>query len=414
MSLRETELSRSQRARRSPSKRTETKQQREERLATGRAERRQLRQRLAEDDDAVLTFKEWCALNSVSERQGRRILASGSGPTVTKLTDKRVGNQPSREPRMAANAGAGVNAAPKAAGSKRDRSARGARREDQLGGQVGAEAKPDKAGAIALAEAMIRDGRMPSPEDARKRAKRAPVTTGNNVPERAADPAKQSSRHLRPRTAEEIANEQTAEQLALRIWAAMVAQKVLSGMSALMDELIQSHLLDDDDEEADEGWLDDHHKREKKILDEAIADGLDKYPDFDSDQQSAAQLRSRHCPRRRAAEGRPDEVRDRRDQVQGKGFRARNSSGWSSAISRRASRRTRDTASTCARDVPGSDVKEYGSRGRTSSKGTFCQSSRLREWRRVGRAVHRRMDARRQGSHRARGLVAPVRLPAEN
>ena len=92
MSLRETELSRSQRARRSPSKRrAETKQQREERLATGRAERRQLRQRLAEDDDAVLTFKEWCALNSISERQGRRILTSGSGPSVTKLTDKRVG-----------------------------------------------------------------------------------------------------------------------------------------------------------------------------------------------------------------------------------------------------------------------------------------------------------------------------------
>ena len=115
--------------------------------------------------------------------------------------------------------------------------------------RVGGEDE-DKAGAIALAEAMIRDGRMPSPEAARKRAKRAPVTTGNHVPERAADPAKQSSRHLRPRTAEEIANEQTAEQLALRIWAAMVAQKVLSGMSALMDELIQSHLLDDDDEEA--------------------------------------------------------------------------------------------------------------------------------------------------------------------
>ena len=61
---------------------------------------------------------------------------------------------------------------------------------------------------------------------ARKRAKRAPVTTGNHVPERAADPAKQPSRHLRRRTAEDIANEQTAEQLALRIWAAMVAQKV--------------------------------------------------------------------------------------------------------------------------------------------------------------------------------------------
>jgi hypothetical protein len=91
MTLREDELSRSRRARRSPSKRTETKQQREERLAKGRAERLALRQRLAEDDDAVLTFKEWCALNGHSERQGRRILTSGNGPTVTQLSDRRIG-----------------------------------------------------------------------------------------------------------------------------------------------------------------------------------------------------------------------------------------------------------------------------------------------------------------------------------
>src|SRR5262245_19573450 len=97
---------------------------------------------------------------------------------------------------------------------------------------------------------------------------------------RARDPEKQTSQHLQPRTAEDLAREQTAEQLALRIWAAMVAQKVLSGMSALADELIESHLLDDDDEEADEGWLDDHRKREKRLLDEAISDGLDKFPDF--------------------------------------------------------------------------------------------------------------------------------------
>ena len=115
------------------------------------------------------------------------------------------------------------------------------------------------------------------------RASERRVTTGNHVPERAADPAKQSSRHLRPRTAEEIANEQTAEQLALRIWAAMVGEKALSGMSALMDELLQSHLVDDDDEEGDdEGWLDDHQKREKKFLDEAIVDGLDKYADINA------------------------------------------------------------------------------------------------------------------------------------
>jgi hypothetical protein len=69
---------------------------------------------------------------------------------------------------------------------------------------------------------------------ARKGAKRTPVTS--NVPGRAADPAEQSSRLLRPRTAGDIANEETAEQLALRIWAAIVAKMVLSGMSALMDE----------------------------------------------------------------------------------------------------------------------------------------------------------------------------------
>jgi hypothetical protein len=63
---------------------------------------------------------------------------------------------------------------------------------------------------------------------------------------------------VRVRTAEEIANGQTVEQLALRIWAAIVAEKALSGMSALMDELLESHLLKDDDEEGDdEGWLDD-------------------------------------------------------------------------------------------------------------------------------------------------------------
>jgi hypothetical protein len=58
------------------------------------------------------------------------------------------------------------------------------------------------------------------PDAARKRGKRAPITTGNSTPKRAADPAKQSSRQVRPRTAEDIANEQTVEKLALRIWAA--------------------------------------------------------------------------------------------------------------------------------------------------------------------------------------------------
>src|SRR5262249_22619730 len=98
---------------------------------------------------------------------------------------------------------------------------------------------------------------------------------------RARDPEKQTSQHLQPRTAEDIANEQTAEQLALAIWATLAAKDALNAMSALIDELIQSHMLDDDDEEADDGF-DAHKKREKEIFDEAIADALDRYPDFDS------------------------------------------------------------------------------------------------------------------------------------
>ena len=89
--LPEGERSRSQRAARLPTKQTETKKQRDQRLKNTHAERRQLRQQLVEDDDAVLSFKQWCAINGISERQGRRILASGNGPTVIQLSDRRIG-----------------------------------------------------------------------------------------------------------------------------------------------------------------------------------------------------------------------------------------------------------------------------------------------------------------------------------
>jgi hypothetical protein len=42
-------------------------------------------------DDQVLDFGQWCRLNAVSPRTGRRILASGSGPRVTQLSEKRIG-----------------------------------------------------------------------------------------------------------------------------------------------------------------------------------------------------------------------------------------------------------------------------------------------------------------------------------
>ena len=109
------------------------------------------------------------------------------------------------------------------------------------------------------------------PQSKRKKATR----------KRARNPEKQTSQHLQPRTAEDIANQETVERLALHVWATLAAKDALNAMSALVDEMIQAHLLDDDDEEADDGF-DAHKKREKEIFDEAIAGALDRYPDFDS------------------------------------------------------------------------------------------------------------------------------------
>jgi hypothetical protein len=46
---------------------------------------------LLSHDDQVLTFAEWCALNRISKRTGRRILKAPGGPVVTHLTEKKIG-----------------------------------------------------------------------------------------------------------------------------------------------------------------------------------------------------------------------------------------------------------------------------------------------------------------------------------
>jgi uncharacterized protein (DUF927 family) len=204
---------------------------------------------------------------------------------------------------------------------------------------------------------------------ARKKTKRTPVAA-----KRVRSPTKQSLPQLGPRTAEEIANEQTAEQLALRVWAALVAEKVLSGMSELMDELIDSHLLDDDDEEADdEAWLDDQFKREKKFLDETITEGLDKYPDFNS---------VSNLP----PNSDPDVAQDAEHlkdilakctigatEFKGKFSRAQLERMVKRDLKTRFENEPKYSKHV-REDVPGLDVKVYGSRGRTSSKGTFAKA----------------------------------------
>src|SRR5262249_11932365 len=192
---------------------------------------------------------------------------------------------------------------------------------------------------------------------ARKRVKRAP--------------AKQS-RHLQPRTAEDVANEQTVEQLALRIWATMAAKDALNAMSALIDGLIQSFSLDDDDEEAAENGLDNHKKPEKEIFDEAIADALDRYPDFDSinklphnaDPDIAGDAEQLKDALAKCAIG-ATKFRERFPRAQLVRMVRRNLENLFKKDPRYREH--------IREDVPGSDVKIYGNRGRTSSKGTFAR-----------------------------------------
>jgi len=39
----------------------------------------------------ILSFADWCRLNGISLATGRRILKSGKGPTVIRLSDRRIG-----------------------------------------------------------------------------------------------------------------------------------------------------------------------------------------------------------------------------------------------------------------------------------------------------------------------------------
>ena len=43
------------------------------------------------NDNQVLTFKQWTALNGISARTGRRILKAPGGPVVTRLSARRFG-----------------------------------------------------------------------------------------------------------------------------------------------------------------------------------------------------------------------------------------------------------------------------------------------------------------------------------
>jgi hypothetical protein len=91
MSLRESELSRSPRAARSPKPKTPKQRAlRKLELAKQRKQRLDLLPAVL-NDNQVLRFSEWCSLNDISPRTARRLFARGDGPATTQLSPKRVG-----------------------------------------------------------------------------------------------------------------------------------------------------------------------------------------------------------------------------------------------------------------------------------------------------------------------------------
>jgi hypothetical protein len=67
-----------------------------ERIAALEERNRELAEELAEvkqaaDLDRVMLFPEWCSLNKFSASTGQRILRSGAGPELTRLSPRRFG-----------------------------------------------------------------------------------------------------------------------------------------------------------------------------------------------------------------------------------------------------------------------------------------------------------------------------------
>jgi uncharacterized protein (DUF927 family) len=191
-------------------------------------------------------------------------------------------------------------------------------------------------------------------------------------------PTEPNVRQVQLTTAEDLNNREAIARLSLRIWATIPAEKILSPLSDLMDELIQSPLIDDDDEEeTDENWLDDRHKREKKLLDEAITDALEKYPDIDS---INALPPSSDPDIARAAE--ELKVRLLQCSVGATEFAERPRLQLERLVKielEKLFKKNLKYSEHIRTDVPGSDIKKYGKRRRTSSKGTFYKSAEYLE-----------------------------------
>jgi hypothetical protein len=214
-----------------------------------------------------------------------------------------------------------------------------------------------------------------------------PVTPSGKT----AKPNGQNAQQVQPSvTTEDINNRETVEKLAFHIWAALAAEKLLSPISGLADKLIESPLLDDDDdeeadgEEADEGWFNDNRKREKEWLDGVIANALDTYPDISSINNAVNNAIEDLPPLLNS----DPEIRAAAEQLKNRLEKcAIGATKFKERFSRpllermvmieleKQFKNNPKYSEHIREDVPGRDIKKYGDQRRTSSKGTFYKSA---------------------------------------
>ena len=154
------------------------------------------------------------------------------------------------------------------------------------------------------------------------------------------------------KTAEQHSAEETVEKLALFKWADQVAEKILSEMSAIAEEILDRMKLDDRDDEEEDDFANEQKEREDDLIGKGVADGLKDYPkiagaEIDHPEIAAIKIKGKYIPK-----------------VLAKRVRKAVAEKFNSDPK---------FAERIRKDVPGENVKRYG-RFRVSSLGVFARS----------------------------------------
>jgi hypothetical protein len=261
-----------------------------------------------------------------------------------------------------------------------------------------------KSGKAAKKRREFRKGRS-----ARARARRHAKDRRRSAPEKVASPAQPANaapnpgpgpEHavptapLKPKSSEDITRDETIARNMLYVWAAVVAVKSLDGLFALASELLahdQLEQLDEEEQKAD--WASNHDNRTTKLLEDAFASGIKDYPNFaaihellrantDPNRDLLARVTSvkaqNDIPGRveqliKNLNEHPEPEAIGQNQFEDKFSRDQMHKMVRREIEQRF-KASKEYAKSVHDEVPGTDIKQYGNTGRTSTLGTFAST----------------------------------------